>query len=94
MQKCDEFSNGKLGICSNVLKQILKANVGAALVRVSAKRNSFFEASHLSIAKILEIIYYYLCLEGPLRIISEQLDISEARLCDWLNFIREVFIVA
>lgn len=57
--------------------------------RISMRKDSFFEKSHLRIRTILRILYYW-SRDTPLQSIVHETEVSQHTVIDWLNFIREV----
>ena len=55
----------------------------------SIRWKSFFNESHLSLQKILYIIYMW-CYDYPQNIIARESAVSKHSIVDWCNFIREI----
>ena len=52
----------------------------------------FFKGSHLTLAQILQIVYWWSC-DLPLKQVSHETTVSEHTIVDWNRFIREVCVV-
>ena len=57
---------------------------------LSALKGTFFEHSHLSIIKIIELSSWFLYNKQSQREVASELDVSIRTVSDWFSFCREV----
>ena len=93
--KCDKCSTGFIHLVKDSSKtdgKVYRCNKKDCNNKISLRKFSWFEGSHLKIEQILKLTYYWV-YKIPQEFVQSQLRIgSNHTLIDWYNFAREVCV--
>ena len=90
--QCDHCCRGTISLVKSTRAadgHIWSCSYRKCTNKISFRRCSFFERSHLSIAVILQLVYYWI-YKYPQHIVLQELGVSKKTVVDFYNFCREV----
>ncbi|CAI9720272.1 Hypothetical predicted protein [Octopus vulgaris] len=59
----------------------------------SIRQDSFFSGSHLPLARLIDLIYWWAVFECKQRVVMEQVGIGPEAIVKWYNYFREICAV-
>ena len=89
---CDSCKVGHLNLTKNGDEFYWRCGYRTCRKKISLRKDSFFEGSHLENSTILCLIYCWL-YELSYKFVKADLKIaSDSTICDWYNFCRDVCV--